>query len=84
MLYKVGEELYCSEANSTAYKFPLTNANILQREHLFAAWGYACREPHLGMVGDIKGYSLLCQWGSLAPHDPEQRSVPMQGSLDQL
>ena len=32
MLYKVDDDLYASEANSTAYKFPLTDAKIIRRE----------------------------------------------------
>ena len=28
-LYKVGDSLFCSDANSTAYQFPLADANIL-------------------------------------------------------
>lgn len=34
VLYNVGGKLYCSDANSTAFKFPLVNAEILQREGL--------------------------------------------------
>ena len=30
VLYKVGGELYCSDANSTAFKFPLIDANIIE------------------------------------------------------
>lgn len=29
-LYKVGETIYCSDANSTAYKYPLADANLIQ------------------------------------------------------
>ncbi|KAL4545876.1 hypothetical protein Ndes2526B_g05006 [Nannochloris sp. 'desiccata'] len=28
-LYKVGEQIFCSDANSTAYQYPLADANIL-------------------------------------------------------
>ncbi len=28
-LYKVGDQIYCSDANSTAYQYPLADANIL-------------------------------------------------------
>ena len=31
-LYQVGDDVFCSDANSTAYKFPLTNATIIERE----------------------------------------------------
>jgi nitrite reductase/ring-hydroxylating ferredoxin subunit len=31
-LYNVQGAIYCSDANSTAYKFPLTNAKIIQRD----------------------------------------------------
>ena len=31
-LYQIGDDVFCSDANSTAYKFPLTNANIVERE----------------------------------------------------
>ena len=30
MLYKVNGDVYCSDANSTAFKFPLTHAKILK------------------------------------------------------
>lgn len=33
VLYKVGGEIYCSDANSTAFKFPLIDANVLEGEH---------------------------------------------------
>lgn len=29
MLYKVGEQVFCSDANSTAFQYPLADANIL-------------------------------------------------------
>ena len=29
MLYKVGDTIYCSDANSTAYSYPLADGNIL-------------------------------------------------------
>jgi len=31
-LYNVDGAIYCSDANSTAYKFPLTNAKIIERD----------------------------------------------------
>ncbi len=34
VLYQVGSEVYCSDANSTAFKFPLIDANIIERECL--------------------------------------------------
>lgn len=30
MLYNVDGEVYCSDANSTAFKFPLTHAKIVK------------------------------------------------------
>ena len=30
MLYNVDGEVYCSDANSTAYKYPLTHAKIIE------------------------------------------------------
>lgn len=41
VLYKINGALYCSDANSTAFKFPLSNAEILQRETRFYT-----PEPH--------------------------------------
>lgn len=32
VLYQVGSEIYCSDANSTAFKFPLIDANIIESE----------------------------------------------------
>lgn len=32
VLYRVGEEIYCSDANSTAFKFPLIDANVIEGE----------------------------------------------------
>ena len=32
VMYQIGDEVYCSDANSTAYKFPLMNANIVERK----------------------------------------------------
>ncbi|KAK9809056.1 hypothetical protein WJX72_008605 [[Myrmecia] bisecta] len=32
MLYQVDDEIYCSDANSTAFQFPLANAKIVQRK----------------------------------------------------
>ena len=31
VLYKVADEVYCSDANSTAFKFPLIDAKLLER-----------------------------------------------------
>lgn len=31
VLYKVADEVYCSDANSTAFKFPLIDAQLLER-----------------------------------------------------
>lgn len=30
VLYQVGSEIYCSDANSTAFKFPLIDANVIE------------------------------------------------------
>lgn len=32
VLYRVGKEVFCSDANSTAYKYPLVDAKIFDRE----------------------------------------------------
>lgn len=34
-LYNVNGSIYCSDANSTAYQFPLTNGKILQSKCFF-------------------------------------------------
>lgn len=34
VLYNVEGEIYCSDVNSTAYKFPLANANLIDSEFL--------------------------------------------------
>jgi hypothetical protein len=33
MLYKYKEDVFASDANSTAYKYPMTDAQILESEH---------------------------------------------------
>ncbi len=35
VLYRTqDDEVYCSDANSTAYKFPMIDANVIESEHL--------------------------------------------------
>lgn len=34
MLYKVDGKVYCSDANSTAFQYPLTHAKIVSGKHL--------------------------------------------------
>ena len=34
VLYRTtNDEVYCSDANSTAYKFPMIDANVIESEH---------------------------------------------------
>lgn len=37
-LYNVDGKIYCSQANSTAYEFPVTNGKILQSEPFPGLW----------------------------------------------
>jgi hypothetical protein len=46
VLYKVGGEIYCSDANSTAFKFPLIDANVLEGEHALWQAGSIPHEAH--------------------------------------
>lgn len=43
VLYRVDDEVYCSDANSTAFKFPLIDANIIESEqHLTLTFPCSC------------------------------------------
>lgn len=37
MLYNVDGDVYCSDANSTAYQYPLTHAKIIKGKHVFCS-----------------------------------------------
>ena len=41
-LYDIDGEVYCSEANSTAYQFPITNAKILKSRSIWAPTWFCC------------------------------------------
>ncbi len=41
MLYNVDGDVYCSDANSTAFKFPLTHAKIVKgKQHDLCLWQF--------------------------------------------
>ncbi|KAK9915717.1 hypothetical protein WJX75_003085 [Coccomyxa subellipsoidea] len=56
VLYQVGSEIYCSDANSTAFKFPLIDANIIERDG-----GPAVEVPLDGTVYDLESGKVL-EW----------------------
>lgn len=56
MLYNVNGEVYCSDANSTAFKFPLTHAKIVKGES-----GPAVEVPLDGTIYDLETGKVL-EW----------------------
>jgi len=56
MLYKVDGEVYCSDANSTAFQYPLTHAKIVSGES-----GPAVEVPLDGTIYDLQSGKVL-EW----------------------
>ncbi|KAL0043970.1 hypothetical protein WJX82_009949 [Trebouxia sp. C0006] len=56
MLYNVDGDVYCSDANSTAFKFPLTHAKIVKGET-----GPAVEVPLDGTIYDLETGKVL-EW----------------------
>lgn len=54
MLYNIDGDVYCSDANSTAFKFPLTHAKIVKGEA-----GPAVEVPLDGTIYDLETGKVL-------------------------